>query len=218
LVNPILVSEQQMVVKTKLRIGPQDQGRRMSLRVYEFVQVDEGHHYELARGYVVVSEVPNYRHAAQIDTINDFVRAYKVNRPGTIHRILGSMDCKLLIHDLESERHPDIAIYLTKPTGPLDSTLWRTWIPEIVIEVVSASSVERDYVQKREEYWSLGVKEYWIIDANTQKVTILRRGRTQWIDKELTANDHCETKLLPGFKMPCKAIFDAANEFEEDYA
>lgn len=45
---------------------------------------------------------------------------------------------------------------------------------------------------------------------------MLRRGRTQWIEKELTAKDNCETKLLPGFKMPCKAIFDAASEYEED--
>ena len=28
---------------------------------------------------------------------------------------MGSMECKVLIGDLESERHPDLAIYLSPP-------------------------------------------------------------------------------------------------------
>ena len=117
----------------------------------------------------------------------------------------------------ESERHPDLAIYLTPPRGKKDRTMWRTWIPEVIIEVVSASSVERDYVEKREEYWTLGAKEYWIVDAAMGKVTQLRRGKADWIAKELHAGDFVETKLLPGFKLPCSAIFDAAAEQDDDY-
>src|SRR6516164_1385348 len=97
------------------------------------------------------------------------------------------MECKLLIPSWESERHPDIAVYLAPPPGRKDRTMWRTWIPGIVIEVVSEGSRDRDYTEKRDEYWSLGVKEYWIV----------------------------ETKLLPGFKLPCHAIFDAAKEYED---
>jgi hypothetical protein len=41
-------------------------------------------------------------------------------------------------------------------------------------------------------------------------VTTLRRGKSDWVVKELHAGDVCETKLLPGFKLPCQAIFDAA--------
>ena len=66
-----------------------------------------------------------------------------------------------------------------------------------------------------EEYWALGVKEYWIVDAQAQKVTLLKRGRSDWSEKELHAGDVCETKLLPGFKLPCQAIFDAAAEVGE---
>jgi Uma2 family endonuclease len=95
--------------------------------------------------------------------------------------------------------------------------MWRTWIPEIVIEVVSASSVDRDYVEKREEYWTLGAKEYWIVDAAMGKVTHLRRGKNDWIARELFADDLVETKLPPGLKMPCGAIFEAADEHEDDY-
>lgn len=206
-----------MVVKTKHKIGPQDQGRKMSLKRFEFAEIEEGNRYELARGFVVVSEVPNYLHAAQIDVLQDHLRVYKVSHKGTIHMILEGTDCKLLMPEWESERHPDLAIYLSKPTGAKNRKMWRTWIPDLIIEVVSPRSADRDYVEKREEYWTLGVKEYWIVDANFKKVLALRRGRTQWIEKELFADDFCETKLLPGFKMPCRAIFDVAGEQDEDY-
>ena len=78
--------------------------------------------------------------------------------------------------------------------------MWRTWIPELAIEVVSESSRDRDYTEKRDEYWTLGVKEYWIVDAKLEQVLALRRGRSQWTEKSLGASDVCETKLLPGFQ------------------
>jgi Uma2 family endonuclease len=205
-----------MAVKMGTKIGPQHQGHKMSLRAFEFAEVEEGYLYELARGFIVVSEVPRYYHGMQVDVMQDHLRAYKVSHPGLIHAIMEGGGCKLVIFDWDSERHPDIAIYLTRPRGKKDRTMWRTWIPDLTIEVVSPRSVDRDYVEKREEYWTLGVKEYWIVDAAMGKVTQLRRGKSDWIPKELHAGDVIETKLLPGFKLPCQAIFDVAQSDEEE--
>lgn len=80
---------------------------------------------------------------------------------------------------------------------------------------MSESSRDRDYTEKRDEYWSLGVKEYWIVDAKLGQVVVLRRGRMQWVEKHLGRGDVCETKLLPGFQLPCAAIFDAAGDGED---
>ena len=198
--------------KAKVKIGPDHHGRRMSLKAFEFAETEEGYLYELQRGYVIVSEVANYFHAMQIIAITAPLWVYRAENPGTIHAILGNMDCKLLIPAWTSERHPDIAVYLTRPKGKKDRTLWRTWIPELTIEVVSESSRDRDYTEKRDEYWTLGVKEYWIVDAKLQQVLVLRRGRSQWTEKTLGPTDACDTKLLPGFTLPCQAIFDAAGE------
>jgi Uma2 family endonuclease len=197
---------------TKPTLGPRQHGRKMTLKAFEFAQVEEGYLAELARGYVIVSEVANYFHQMQIVAINSFLWAYYSSRPGSIHAICGTMECKLLNPEWESERHPDIAVYLTAPKGRKDRTMWRNWTPELVVEVVSESSRDRDYTEKRDEYWTLGVKEYWIVDAKLRQVLVLRRGRSQWTEKTLGPTDTCETKLLPGFKLPCKAVFDAAGE------
>src|SRR2546421_659268 len=86
------------------------------------------------------------------------------------------------------------------------------WLCELVIEVVSEVSRDRDYTEKRDEYWDLGIKEYWIVDAKLEQVLILRRGRSQWTEKKVGSLEFCETKLLPGFKLPCLTIFDAAGK------
>jgi Uma2 family endonuclease len=135
---------------------------------------------------------------------------YQSTNPGRIHVVLGAMECKLLVPEWESERHPDLAVYLKAPAAPRSRSVWREWIPELVIEVVSTKSVDRDYVEKRDEYWSLGAKEYWIIDASLPRVTLLRRGRTRWHEAERDADGVCESKLLPGFTLPCRDIFAAA--------
>src|SRR5258708_2079853 len=105
---------------TTTKIGPRHHGRKMSLKAFEFAQVEEGYLYELARGYIVVSEVPNYPHARRVASIRTRLEHYHFENPDALHEILYSMECKLLIPDWDSERHPDIAVYLTVPKGRKD--------------------------------------------------------------------------------------------------
>jgi Uma2 family endonuclease len=37
--------------------------------------------------------------------------------------------------------------------------------PDMVLEVVSAASVQKDTVVLRQAYWEAGVREYWLVDA-----------------------------------------------------
>jgi Uma2 family endonuclease len=203
------------MLKTKLRVGPQDHGRRMRLKTFEPVEVENGHVYELARGIIVVSDVPNFAHMMQVAAVRDPIILYKAQNSGRVFQVLGTMECKLLMWSMESERHPDLAVYLHPPPTKKGRKMWTRWIPDIVVEVVSLGSVDRDYVEKREEYWALGAKEYWIVDARRGQVLVLRRGRSQWIEKVLKRGDTLETKFLPGFQLACADIFDAAGEEDE---
>jgi Uma2 family endonuclease len=198
-----------------MKVGPQHHGRKMSLRNFEFAKTEEGWRVELARGYIVVSGVPNFAHMREASYIRQHADHFAIENPGLTYAILTTMECKLLIPEWESERHPDIAIYLTPPRNRKGRTMWRTWFPDLIVEVVSESSRDRDYTEKRDEYWDLGVKEYWIVDASMQQVLVLRRGKSDWIEKTLGPEDICETKLLPGFKLSCQAIFALAGDVGE---
>jgi Uma2 family endonuclease len=194
--------------KTVVRIGPNDQGRRMSLDEFEPAEVQEGHLYELGRGVVVVSDVPNPRHLAQVTALKRQLAAYDLAHPHTLYAVAGSGECKILIADAESERHPDLALYKTPPP---EDDVWATWIPEVVIEVVSPGSEHRDYEEKREEYLRFGVREYWIVDADRREVLVLRRSRGRWAERVLRPPQVYTTRLLPGFEFACGLVFEAAD-------
>jgi Uma2 family endonuclease len=204
------------ITKRRAKIGPDDHGRKMSLKDFEFVETQEGYHYELSRGYITVSEMELFIHTLVLAGVRDRFVALRMANPGTIYVVFDSTQCKLVIPDWESERHPDLAVYLTKPKGPKDRTMWRRWIPELAIEVVSERSVDRDYIDKRQEYWDLGIKEYWIVDAKREQVVVLRRGKSDWSEKRVGPDGVVTTKMLPGFELPFKAIMEAAAQAEMD--
>jgi Uma2 family endonuclease len=194
--------------RTAIVVGPQDQGRRMSLDDFEFAEVPEGFAYELSRGVVVVSDVPTPAHGRQIQTIRRRLDTYWEAFPDRIDFLAAGNECKLLIPETESERHPDLAIYRTpQPSG---TNPWRIWIPDIVIEVVSLSSAHRDYFEKRDDYWHIGVKEYWIVDAQRREMLVHRRQRTKWSQRTVGESETYSTRLLPGFSLDLAAVFTAA--------
>lgn len=42
--------------------------------------------------------------------------------------------------------------------------------PDMVLEVVSDSSVRKDVHQLRQDYWIAGIREYWLVDARKEPV------------------------------------------------
>ena len=56
--------------------------------------------------------------------------------------------------------------------------------PDMVLEVVSASSVTKDKVSLREAYFEAGISEYWLVDARGDRLEfqILKRGEIEYTD------------------------------------
>ena len=107
-----------MSSKTITRIGPADQGRRMSLEEFEHAEAEDGQLFELSRGVVTVVDVPKPRHFKLVDAIRQQFSDLRKKQPQLIFGIASGSECKLLISGLESERHPDLAIYKTpSPRG-----------------------------------------------------------------------------------------------------
>ena len=44
--------------------------------------------------------------------------------------------------------------------------------PDLVIEVVSPSSRRMDYIRKNALYTDAGVREYWIVDPDSEQTTV----------------------------------------------
>jgi Uma2 family endonuclease len=199
------------MLKAAIKVGPADHGRPMSLADFDHAEVQEGYLYELGRGIIVVSDVPKRRHLLQVLEIRKTLTAYQLANPNRIYAICTGSECKLLISRYESERHPDLAVYKTLLPPEEGDDLWSTWIPELVIEVISPGSELRDYQEKREEYLAFGVHEYWIFDADKQEMLVLQRVGGRWREKVVRPPEIYQTRVLPGLQFSSASVFQAAN-------
>ena len=83
--------------------------------------------------------------------------------------------------------------------------------PDLIVELISASSRKMDEVTKRKLYERYGVQEYWIVDPELETVKIFKLeqqayGRAVELSKE--ANDLLTTDLLLGFELAVTEIFE----------
>jgi len=195
-----------------IRIGPADHGRRMSLDDFDKAIGQPGYVYELYKGVIEVSDVPKLPHGKVVRALSKDLERYDDEHPGVIYHMAGGGDCKLLDAEDDSERHPDWSIYL-RAEPPGDEQPWSVWVPEIVVEVVSESSRERDYEQKPPQYLALGVMENWILDPIANTATFKTRWRGLWRDKVLRPGQRpgqrYATHLLPGLKLDVRKLLRA---------
>jgi Uma2 family endonuclease len=78
-------------------------------------------------------------------------------------------------------REPDIIVFRHKHDKRAANEFFDG--ADLVMEVVSPDeeSHERDYVQKRKDYAAAGIPEYWIVDPNTRKITVLKLAKGKYI-------------------------------------
>jgi Uma2 family endonuclease len=83
--------------------------------------------------------------------------------------------------------------------------------PELVIEIGSPGTRQRDETIKRHLYERSGVSQYWVIDPDIDVVRVYRRsggggfGRPVELSRE--AGDVLTTDLRPGLDLPLARIF-----------
>src|SRR3954466_13897671 len=149
-----------LMVTIGTRIGPADHGRAMTLEEFREAEEVEGYRYELARGVLEVTEVPNDLHGQIVSNLYRALARHDQAQPGLILRYGGAGEFRLWLPGMISGRNPDVAVVLRGT--PKDHRGRRP--PALAVEVVSARGESRDYVTKREEYLVYGLREYWVVD------------------------------------------------------
>lgn len=84
---------------------------------------------------------------------------------------------------------------------------------DLVMEVVSddPASQQRDLEQKPSDYAEGGVPEYWIVDPQQQKITVLSLQGSAYVEHGVfVPGETATSKLLPGFTVSVTETFAAA--------
>ena len=87
----------------------------------------------------------------------------------------------------------------------------RFWLgADLALEVVSPDKPERDLVEKRTDYAEARVPEYWIVNPQTETITVLRlRGDGYEEAGSYRRGATAASVLLPEFSVAVAEVFDA---------
>lgn len=77
----------------------------------------------------------------------------------------------------------------------------RYWLgADLVVEVVSPDDPERDYIQKRQDYATAKILEYWIVDPQRDEITIMNLERDQYVERgRFSEGEFASSGILDGF-------------------
>jgi Uma2 family endonuclease len=108
-------------------------------------------------------------------------------------------------------REPDLLLLLSSKDERGQNRFWRG--ADLALEVVSKDKPERDLVDKRGDYAEGGVPEYWIVNPQTETVTVLQlRARVYEEAGIYRRGEAARSVLRPEFSIAVADVFDAARK------
>jgi Uma2 family endonuclease len=121
---------------------------------------DDGNRYELVSGEIVVSPAPTWVHQEVLVRLGEVVRPFV--RAGNLGRVgLAPLDIHLGRHDIVQ---PDM-IFVSREREHVLTSNGTEGAPDLVVEILSPSTRQRDLREKLALYASSGVREYWAVEV-----------------------------------------------------
>jgi len=128
---------------------------------------DDGQRYEILDGELVVSPAPSLRHQRVLTQLLKQLFALEYTGRATIW--VGPTDVKLSPTRVVE---PDVVVVSHARREILREQAIEG-APDLVVEVVSPSNRKHDLTVKRRFYARIGVREYWIVDPESETVEVL---------------------------------------------
>ena len=166
---------------------------------------DDGKLHELIDGEHYVTPSPNVRHQQIQGELFGLIWSHLQTHP--IGRVfISPLDVVFSSFDVVE---PDIMYLSHERASNVLTTANVQGAPELVIEIGSPGTRQRDETIKRHLYERSGVTEYWVVDPDIDVVRVYRRAGEAFarpVELSREAGDVLTTDLLPGLELPLARI------------
>ena len=124
-----------------------------------------------------------------------------------VHQLGEAKAQKCLCVFPRNDYEPDIVFFGKAKAASLTPDTMKFPIPDLIVEVLSESTEQRDRGVKFEDFQAHGVGEYWIVDADRAVVEqyILRGAAFELVLK--SGSGEIRSEVLPEFVAPVRAFF-----------
>lgn len=157
---------------------------------------------ELSEGEIEIMPPPSFAHQRALDNIYYALKTYVHE-----HQLGETAFAPIAVRLWPGKiREPDAVLYLNEHRERIGEFI--SGIPDLVVEVVSPSSRQRDRHDKFHEYAAAGVQEYWIVDpeAETVEVFYLEDGAYS-LHVQAQGTDPAGSRLLDKFIITPQHLF-----------
>jgi len=174
------------------------------LTKFDYWQLPEtGPRYQLINGDLYMAPAPNRFHQDISRTIEFEILKYLEREP---RGIIYDAPFDVVLTDLNVFQ-PDLAFFSRVRRNVLTDK-GAEGAPDLVVEILSASTARLDIDQKRVVYARTGVSELWIVDPDNFEIQVFDLR----VDPDLPAvtlrqNDLLRSRFLPGFELPVSTVF-----------
>ena len=80
--------------------------------------------------------------------------------------------------------------------------------PDLIIEILSPSSLRRDKITKFNKYLDAGVREYWIIEPESKIASVYLLKNGEYFAKSYSETDTISVNVLDGCHIELKHVFE----------
>jgi Uma2 family endonuclease len=175
----------------------------------EYLEYDDGtdNKHELVNGEIITMPVASGIHALIMVFLYDTFKA-EITRLGLKWGVMpGNVGLRT---NINKSRVPDLVI-ITEIQRQLIRNMKSAVLetpPILAIEIVS-NNAHDDYRYKRSEYAVTEVPEYWIVDPNLEKVTVLILQNGLYESAEFTTDDVINSPTFPELKLTVSQVLTA---------
>lgn len=175
----------------------------VALTYDDYRRMPEGERYELLEGDLQMTPAPNPRHqriSRRIGVaLNEHVEKHALGE--VFHSPID------VVLSQTTVVQPDI-LFISRARSEIVGREAITAAPDLVVEILSPSSTERDRVTKRRLYGRFGVREYWIVDPEARSIEVcVHDGRELVTHGVWQEGMEAESPLLQGFRLAVRPIF-----------
>ena len=167
----------------------QPQPETITLELYDALPAEK--RVEVFDGIIYNMASPSQIHQTILTELLVSIRNYLREKGGECQVFPAPFDVKLSDNPLTIVQ-PDIMVVCDK--NKLDGKRCNG-APDFIIEIVSPGNPSDDYIRKLYYYKNAGVREYWIVDPRTEKVTVYYLEQADFQMESYTFQDKIKVNL-----------------------
>lgn len=169
-----------------------------------FALPDDGKRYELVDGELIEMTTPNIRHQRIAWRLGRLIFP-EVSKSG------GEVFCPGvgIVVSKKVVQVPDLVV-LTRPLQQAEIDYGLTYPPDLVVEILSASTAKYDRTVKSGRYAALGIPELWLVspEAEIIEVLVLAGSRYQ-VHARVGRDEPITSAVIPSLSFPVSEAFRA---------